>query len=200
MRTRKTVAIGLPLVVAASLAAVVVAHDEPRIGHAHLSGFEETPSTLSSPGSGTLDVAISRDEDSLRYRLHYEGLVTPVQQAHIHLGRPATSGGIMVFFCTNLTPPTGVPAPQACPQGEGTVTGVLTEADIVGPAAQGISATSATRFSQLIEALRAESAYGNVHTMAFPGGEVRGQIHFDDKRFDGRGHDDKGHNGGGPGQ
>jgi CHRD domain len=112
----------------------------------------------------------------------------------------------MVFFCTNLTAPAGVPAPQPCPQGEGTITGVLTEADIVGPGAQGIcpplpttppcvSQTSETRFSQLIEALRAEAAYGNVHTMAFPGGEVRGQIHFDDRRFDGRGHDDKGHNG-----
>jgi len=178
---------------------VVARNDEPRIGHADLSGFEETPSTLSSPGSGTLDVAISRDEDSLRYRLHYEGLVTPVQQAHIHLGRPATSGGIMVFFCTNLAPPANVPVPQPCPQGEGTVTGELTEADIVGPTGQGILPTSPTRFSQLIEALRAEAAYGNVHTMAFQAGEVRGQIHFDDKRHDGRGNDEKGHNGGGHG-
>jgi hypothetical protein len=197
MKTRKTVAIALPLVVAASLAAVVMArNDEPRIGHADLSGFEENL-TLSTPGSGTLDVAISRDEDSLRYRLHYEGLVTTVQQAHIHLGRPAINGGIMVFFCTNLTAPAGVPAPQPCPQGQGTITGILTEADIVGPGAQGIcpplpttppcvSQTSETRFSQLIEALRAEAAYGNVHTMAFPGGEVRGQIHFD-KGHKGRG-------------
>jgi hypothetical protein len=192
----KKVSIALPLVVAASLVVVVMARDEPRIGHADLSGFEENL-TLSSPGSGTLDVAISRDGESLRYRLHYEGLVTPVLQSHIHLGRPAINGGIMVFFCTNLTPPAGVPVPQACPQGEGTVSGVLTEADIVGPVAQGIPPTAPSRFSQLIEALRAEASYGNVHTMAFPGGEIRGQIKFDDKDRDDRDRDDRGHDSGG---
>jgi hypothetical protein len=195
MSTMKKASIALPLVVAASLAVVVMARDnEPRIGHADLSGFEENL-TLSSPGSGTLDVAISRDGTSLRYRLHYEGLTTAtsqVLQSHIHLGRPAINGGIMVFFCTNLTPPAGVPVPQACPQNEATLTGVLTEADVVGPTAQGITPAGVNRFSQLIEALRAEAAYGNVHTTAFPGGEIRGQLHFHDNGRDDRGRDDNG--------
>jgi len=183
----RTTSISLLLLVSAAAAAA--RDDEPRTGHADLSGFEENL-TLSSPGRGSLDVVISRDGTSLRYRLRYDGLVTSVLQSHIHLGRPAINGGIMVFFCTNLTPPAGVPVPPACPQA-GTVTGVLTEADIVGPAAQGVDPSAPTRFSQLIEALRAEAAYGNVHTMAYPGGEIRGQIKFSDNHHPDRRGDDQ---------
>lgn len=152
----------------------IVAAKGPRQGHAELSGFQEIP-TLSTPASGTLDLTIAPDDSSLSYTLSYEGFETNVQQAHIHLGLPAFNGGIMVFFCTNLTPPANVPVPPPCPLTAGTVSGTLTAADVVGPAAQGVTAGE---FSEVLDALREEAAYANVHTARFTGGEIRAQVLF----------------------
>jgi hypothetical protein len=53
------------------------------------------------------------------------------------------------------------------------VSGVITAAQIVGPAAQGIATGE---FAELVDALRSGAAYANVHTTTFPAGEIRGQI------------------------
>jgi CHRD domain len=37
---------------------------------------------------------------------------------------------------------------------------------------------------EFIRALRAKAAYGHVHTTAFPGGEIRGQVTFGDHHHD----------------
>ena len=157
------------------MAASNVSAKGPRLGRATLEGFQEIP-TLSTAAGGSLRVAISPAEDELTYTLRYDGFDTNILQAHIHLGRPAFNGGIMVFQCTNLTPPAGVPVPPACPLVGGTVTGTLTAADVVGPTGQGIAAG---QFDEVVAALRAEAAYGNVHTTKFPGGEIRGQVRFE---------------------
>ena len=82
----------------------------------------------------------------------------------------------MVFLCNNLAAPPGVPLPPACPQGAGTVSGELTAAHVgVGASAQGVTTGE---FAEFVAALRAEAAYGNLHTDAFPGGEIRGQVTF----------------------
>ncbi|PWT85217.1 MAG: hypothetical protein C5B57_03340 [Blastocatellia bacterium] len=178
MRAKKLTVV-VPVVVAATLIGVVVARAAgPRRFHADLSGYQETP-TLSSPASGTLDVRISKGGDSLDYQLSYEGLATNVLFAHIHLGRPAIAGGVMVFLCTNGAPPAGVPVPPACPQGGGTVSGTLTAADVTASAAaQGVAAGE---FDEVIEALRAGATYGNVHTMTYMAGEIRGQLSSDSR-------------------
>jgi len=57
-----------------------------------------------------------------------------VTQAHIHFGKRHVAGGIIVFLCTNLgNGPAGTPA---CPDSAGTVTGSITAASIIGPAAR----------------------------------------------------------------
>jgi hypothetical protein len=174
MRVKKLTVV-VPIVVATTVIGVVVARAAgPRKGHADLSGYEETP-TLSSPASGTLDVTISRHGDSVDYTLSYDGLATPVLFAHIHLGRPAIMGGVMAFLCTNQQPPLPPGPPPPCPQVGGTVTGTLTAANVIGPSGQGVAAGE---FDEFIAALRAEAAYGNVHTMTFPAGEIRGQLSF----------------------
>jgi len=98
-----------------------------------------------------------------------------VTQAHIHLGARAIAGGVSAFLCSNLgNGPAGTPA---CPPTGGTVTGVITQAQIVGPAPQGIQAGE---FAELVQAIRAGAAYANVHTTTFPAGEIRGQISDND--------------------
>lgn len=137
---------------------------------ATLLGFEEVPSVFSE-GSGTFLGLI--DGAAIDFTLNYEGLAA-VTQAHIHFGQHHTNGGVVVFLCTNLAPPAGVPVPDPCPPAAGKVTGVLTADDVVAAAAaQGIAAGE---LDKLIEAILAGAAYVNVHTEAHPAGAIRGQI------------------------
>jgi hypothetical protein len=114
---------------------------------------------------------IEDGDAAFTYTLTYSGLTGAVQQAHSHFAQKGVNGGIMVFYCTNLG--NGPAGTQACPA-SGTITGRVTAADIIGGAgAQGISPGE---FAEVLRAIRAGSAYTNVHSNLFPGGEIRGQI------------------------
>src|SRR5712691_9702820 len=107
----------LAAVLAAVLLTMVVA---PVLAGEHtvktqLSGYEETPLTINSPGSGEFKATIRHNGTEIEFELTYQDLSSDVTQAHIHFGRPAISGMIVLFLCTNGTPPMGVPTPQACP-------------------------------------------------------------------------------------
>src|SRR5258708_40275447 len=69
--------------------------------NADLSGFNEVP-TLSSPASADFHARINKDETEIQYELTYTGFVTPVLQAHLHLGKRAVNGGIIGFLWSNL--------------------------------------------------------------------------------------------------
>ena len=171
----KALLIATTLVLAGALTITLTAQAGPFKGHADMSGYQENP-TLSSSGRGTTDVQISRDGQSVSYTLTYSGINTNILFAHIHLGRPAVNGGIMVFLCTNGAPPAGAPTPPPCPQNSGTVSGTLTAANVLTITPnQGITAGD---FSEFVQALRAEAAYANLHSMTFPAGEIRGQVVF----------------------
>src|SRR5262252_6098483 len=127
---------------------------------AHLRGFNEigsiptafpaiaaTPSPSSpsgytgavlSDGTGTAKLDLDKNAGTITYTLTYSNVgTTPpqtgtVSQAHIHFGKSRDSGGILVFFCTNIALPatfTG-PPPQSCPQNSGTVSGTWTADDV----------------------------------------------------------------------
>lgn len=59
----------------------------------------------------------------------------------------------------------------ACPATEGTVTGTLTAASMVG----GGHEIVAGEFAELVDAIRAGATYANIHTQQLPGGEIRDQ-------------------------
>lgn len=132
-----------------------------------LSGFEEAPA-LSSPGSGEFRARVGGGV--IDYTLSYRDLASGVLFAHIHLGQRGVNGGVSVFLCSNAPAPVTTPA---CPLSEGTVSGTLGPADVVGPAAQGIAPGE---FDELVDAIEAGATYVNVHTNDFGGGEIRGQI------------------------
>jgi hypothetical protein len=145
-----------------------------------LTGYQETPLTLNSGGSGQIKLKISKDGASIDYELSYRDLPSAITQSHIHFGRPALTGGIVLFLCTNLAPPSGVPLPQNCPPPPATITGTLTAADVRPVPGQGIDAGTAG-FAEMINAIRSGAAYANVHTAVFPGGEIRGALGLDDE-------------------
>ena len=70
---------------------------------------------------------------------------------------------IVLFLCTNLTPPAVVPMPQTCPASpaspaSATVTGSLIAADVIARPDQGIEG-GAAGFAEIVKALRAGAAY-----------------------------------------
>jgi hypothetical protein len=134
---------------------------------ARLSGFREVPA-VSTVASGRFRAELDEDEQVLRYRLRFEDLEAPVLFSHIHFGQKVVNGGVSAFLCGGGNKP-------PCPQ-EGTVTGTVTPADVIGPSNQGIAAGE---FAELVRAMRAGVTYANVHSEKFPGGEIRGQIEED---------------------
>ena len=140
-----------------------------------LNSFEEVPA-VSSTAAGTFIATIDSAANSISYELAYSGLTGDVRQAHIHFGQRSVNGGISVFLCQTTQNPDSTGRAPTCPSPSGRVTGVLTSANIIGPGGQGIAATE---MGELIDAIRAQVAYVNVHTSTYAGGEIRGQ-------FDGR--------------
>ena len=128
-----------------------------------LNGYREVPA-ISTSGGGSFWADVDRGK--VRYRLSYDHLEGgPVLFAHIHLGKPATNGGVVAFLC-------GGGGKPACPA-SGTVEGVITADDVVGPAEQGIDPGE---FGELVRAIRRNATYVNVHTETYPTGEVRGNL------------------------
>jgi hypothetical protein len=179
---------------------------------ARLSGFNEigtipgaipsgyTGAVLSN-GTGTAKLELDQKAGTVNYTLTYSNVGTTapqtgtVSQAHIHFGKSRDSGGILVYFCTNLPLPatfTG-PTPQSCPQNSGTVSGTWTKADVQAIAGQNVAAGD---FDALTDALTSHTAYANVHTVpvagatntAYPAGEIRGQVHEEHKEDHDQGH------------
>ena len=161
------------------LASYAIAGEGTKQFDGSLSGYQETPSTLSTPAVGSFDARLSNDGDTIAYELSYSGLEGVVTQAHVHFGQRALTGGISFWLCQ--TP--GTPAPAAvaavtpfCPVPGGTVEGEITAAEVIGPAAQGIAPGE---FAEIVAAMRAGYAYANVHTTTRGSGEIRAQINED---------------------
>ena len=137
-----------------------------------LTGYEETPSAVSTTGNGTFNARISNDESQIEWELSYNDLEGAVQQAHIHFGQKSVAGPISVFLCTNLG--NGPAGTQPCPAPPATISGTITAVDVTNLANE--RGISAGEFDELISAIRAGATYVNVHSTRWPLGEIRSQI------------------------
>ena len=171
MQRSLVTATGLALL---GLASSALARDDLE---ARLKGFQEVPA-VSTAATGKFKATVDKASNTIRYELSYSGLEGDVRQAHIHIGQRGVNGGITLWLCQTTANP--APAPlttPACLQ-SGTVNGVLSAADVVGPTGQGIA--GAADFAEVLAAIRVGVAYVNVHSARFPGGEIRGQLRDDD--------------------
>jgi hypothetical protein len=190
MRSRIWIA-GLAGMVAATLgASSLMAHDDGDDndhGHertrffvsADLIGFQEVPA-LSTVAHGRFTAWVDTRANTITWRLHYDGLEGPVTQSHVHFGQKSVNGGISFFLCSNLG--NGPPGTQLCPDPPADLSGVITAEQVIGPgpvagppasAGQGIEPGA---FSEIATAIRDGVAYANVHSVKWPGGEIRGQL------------------------
>ena len=137
-----------------------------------LTGYEETPSAVSTTGNGTFNARISNDGTRIDWELSYSDLEGAVQQSHIHFGQKGVTGPITVFLCTNLG--NGPVGTQPCPAPPATISGTITAADVTNLANE--RGISAGEMDELVAAIRAGKTYVNVHSTRWPGGEIRSQI------------------------
>ena len=136
---------------------------------AKLSGFQENLPKLTT-GTGTFTATVSGR--TLTYRLTYSGLSSDAVMSHIHFAQPGVNGGIFIWLCGSAAfpGPTGTPS---CPAKGGTVTGSVTASGVLPQAMQNLNAGD---FAGAVRILQSGSAYVNVHTMNWLGGEIRGQV------------------------
>lgn len=127
----------------------------------HLTGDQDSVVTLAQ---GETIFRLSSDGQSLQYKLVVANIEN-VTQAHIHLGAKGVNGPIVVWLYPSAPPLKLIPG-----RSDGVLAeGVITAANFVGLLA-------GHPFSDLIAAIEAGNAYVNVHTVAHPMGEIRGQI------------------------
>src|SRR5260370_17050498 len=121
------------LLVLTMLIVPVAADEKEGTVTTRLTGYQDTPLTINSAASGEFTAKIREDGTAIDYELAYRDLSSPVAQSHIHFGRPAISGMIVLFLCTNLAPPAGVPTPQPCPAAPATIPATPTPATLPPP-------------------------------------------------------------------
>ena len=137
---------------------------------ADLVGFQEVPA-LSTTAHGTFRALVDTKANTITFKLTYDSLEGTVQQAHVHFGQKGVSAGVSFFLCSNLG--NGPVGTQPCPAPPAEVTGVITPELVIGPTGQGIEAGA---FAEIVAAMRDDTAYANVHSTKWPGGEIRGQL------------------------
>ncbi|MGI9302467.1 MAG: CHRD domain-containing protein [Gammaproteobacteria bacterium] len=136
-----------------------------------LSGTQEVPA-VATAATGAGSVTLNATQTQISYSVDY-AVIEDIQQAHLHVGIAGTNGSPLFFLCaTNPANPVPVPAgttPQACPAAPGPLTGTLTTADFT-------SASGVATFDAAVSRLLSGETYVNIHSLANPGGELRGQL------------------------
>ncbi|WP_332675410.1 CHRD domain-containing protein [Aromatoleum sp.] len=148
---------------------VGVVHAAPITFTTTLTGAGENPPNA-SPGTGIATVVYDDDTHRLSIETAFSGLTAGTTAAHIHCCAPPP---------TNSIPATTVPSFLGFPTGvtEGSFEGTLdlTLGSSFNPAFLELHGASVSAAEAAFAAgLASGGAYLNIHTTAFPGGEIRG--------------------------
>jgi hypothetical protein len=131
-----------------------------QIFKAVLTGDQEVP-PVDTQTSGKVKIRINDDSSAAEFTLTVNDGVR-VQQSHIHCGAAGTNGPVVVWLA-------GLRAEGWDIDGEWVSNVTFTNANIVDP-------SCGSTVADLVQSMQAGMTYANVHTVAHPGGEVRGQI------------------------
>lgn len=154
---------------AAIATAPAIAHES--VYMASLNGPSEAPPN-NSPALGSVTVTIDSDLVTMRVQESFSGLTGNTTAAHIHCCTTAPDTGTAAVA---TTVPTFTDFPLNVTSGSYDHTFDMTSASSYNPAfvtANGGSVSSA--FNALVAGLDNGTAYSNIHSTTFPGGEIRG--------------------------
>jgi hypothetical protein len=130
---------------------------------AHLSGQEEVP-PADTRAQGQAVFRVSSDGLHIQYQVNVAN-ISDITQAHIHLAGAGMNGPVVAWLYPATPPSVLIPG-----RFQGVLAaGVITEANLVGPLA-------GQTLADIIAAIQDGETYVNVHTLSYPGGEIRGQI------------------------
>ena len=158
------------------------AHAATEVFSANLLGDNEVP-PINSTGSATFHM--ENADGVITFSLTFSGLSSNLTVSHLHFAPTRVAGGVMIFLCGGGNQPN-------CPAAtSGTITGTIVAANVTGPTTQGIDPGDLT---SALEAVGDGASYANIHTVNFPGGEIRGHVRRGKKHADhGGGNDGDSH-------
>ena len=137
---------------------------------------EEVPppgTTIISTAEAKVNIKIDEENDSATYILRVTEPIQNLTQSHLHRGAPGVNGPVAIFLY-----PAGPPA-QLIP---GTTEGIVRKGDwtaanlCYSPTAP-YCVNGVGNWDGFIADLKAGNLYLNLHTTAYPPGEIRGQVH-----------------------
>jgi hypothetical protein len=130
-------------------------------GEIHLTampdGDQEVPPVVTE-ASGEMALVLNEERTELAFELNVMNL-DPVEiaAAHLHLGAAGVNGPV-IFVLSDVS-------------FESPLSGVLTEVDLAAQPSLGVET-----FDDAVEMMLQGMVYVNVHSTAFPDGEIRGQV------------------------
>ncbi len=130
---------------------------------ATLTGDQEVPPVITDT-TGKAFLRLNKAETEIEFQLHVNDGVR-ITQSHIHCAPVGVNGPIVVFLA-------GLHAAGLDIDGKWVSNATITDTSIVN------TACGAT-VSALAASMRAGNTYVNVHSVAHPGGEIRGQVGSD---------------------
>jgi hypothetical protein len=149
-----------------------VAYSAPITYFANLTGASEVPPT-GSPGTGFTTVTIDTVANTLLVNVIFSGLVSPDTAAHIHCCTTTP-------FAGNAGVATTTPTFPAFPLGvtAGTYSHLfdLTDPGSYNPTFVTAEGSVANAEAALAAGMALGETYLNIHSVQFPGGEIRGYL------------------------
>jgi hypothetical protein len=128
---------------------------------ATLSGDQETPAPGVLTGAyGAAVVTVDLATQTVSWTIDVFNLPTGTNNAHFHVGGPGVAGPTVV----NIAFPANI-------SNDYRLTGSATSANLTVRAEQGIRS-----WEDFLQSLLGGQTYLNIHSTAFPGGEIRGQV------------------------
>jgi CHRD domain len=163
----------LALVATALALSLATAKAIPITFTANLSGADERPNPVNSPGTGLATIVLDQAAHTIQISATFSGLTSNTVAAHIHCcASPEGTAGVATTLPAFFEFPLGVTFGTYTPH-----TFNLTEPLIYNPAFVTANQGSLAQAEATLTAgILSGQTYFNIHTVNFMGGEIRGQI------------------------